>query len=268
MHTLRLKIRSLMLAALLQFGIGAAFAGTLTIVGTGDGLGVLTALAEAYGKKYPGAGVQVPPSIGSGGAIAAVGSDREVMGRVARSLTSNEISSGIRYQPIFTVPSAFYVHPGVPVRRLSAAQLQGIFSGKIVSWQEVGGPDQRIRVVRREDADSSVLVFRAAIPEFRDIRFTDRSKLALTTQEATASIKENPGAIGFGSYSAVLARELGVVTVDGNAPTDKNYPAKVTLALIFKPHNLSGEIGRFLDYLGTDAAHATMISFGARPVEQ
>ncbi len=268
MCTLRLYSRILFVALLLHAGQGLARAAELTVVGTGDGLDILRAVAAAYGARHPGTSVQMPPSIGSGGAIAAVGSNREKLGRIARALTANELASGIRYHPVFDIPAVFFVHPEIPVRDLPAAKLQAIFAGEITSWREVGGPETRIRVVRREEADSSVLVFRAAIPEFQNIKFTERSKLALTTQEAISSILENPGAIGFGSYSTAVARQLGVVSINGLAPTHPGYPANTALALIYKPDQLDDEMRRFLAFFNSDEARKLITDFGARPSGQ
>lgn len=268
MHNLRVYFRFITSALLLLFGMGAAVARDLVVVGTGDGLDILRAVSEAYRQKNPQINVKIPASIGSGGAIAAVGSNREILGRVARPLTASELASGIHYHPVFSVPSAFAVHPDVPVRALTADQLRAIFSGEITSWKQVGGPDMRIRVVRREDADSSVQTFRATLPEFQEIRFTERSKLALTTQEAIDSIKENPGAIGFASYSMHLARDLGVIRVNGMAPRDKDYPAKVVLALIYKPDRIDADIRRYIDFISGEAARQVILEFGARPTER
>ncbi|OYU49534.1 MAG: phosphate ABC transporter substrate-binding protein [Rhizobiales bacterium PAR1] len=266
MRTLRLSLASIWMALLLLASGMPALAKEIAVVGTGDGLDILRSVAEAYGRENPGTTFAVPPSIGSGGAIVAIGSNREVLGRVARPLTSSEAASGIQYRPVFNVPSAFFVHPGIQVRDLSAKQLLGIFAGVIVNWKEVGGPDLRIRVVRREEADSSLLVFRTAIPEFRELKFTERSKLAVTTQDAIESIRENPGGIGFASYSAVLARELGAVAINGVKPADKGYPANVVLALIFKQDRIDNDIRRFIDYFRSATARGIVESFGATPL--
>jgi phosphate transport system substrate-binding protein len=246
-------------------GTASSLGATLSIVGTGDGVVVLQALAEAYAKKHPGEAVEIPPSVGSGGGIAAVGSNRERMGRVARSLTANELASGIAYEPVFAIPSVFFVHPDVPVSNLTPEQLKGIFDGTITNWKVVGGPDMRIRVVRREDADSTVLVFRATLPAFRDIKFTERSKLALTTQDAIFSVRDNSGAIGFGPYSGIKERELKVISINGVAPTDARYPSAVTIALIYKPERRDADIKRFLEFFALPEASEIIRRSGAIP---
>jgi phosphate transport system substrate-binding protein len=267
MRRFRLRLASIWtVLPLLCTGI-TADARDIAVVGTGDGMDILRAVGEAYGREYPNVIIKVPPSIGSGGAIVAIGSNRELLGRVARPLTPSEEASGIQYRPVFGVPSAFFVHPGVPVRDLTAKQLQGIFSGTLTNWKEVGGPDLRIRVVRREDADSSLLVFRASIPEFRELRFTERAKLAVTTQEAIESIRDNPGGIGFASYSTALARELGVVAIEGKRPLERGYPANVMLALIFKPERVDDDIRRFMAYFRSATAYSIMDALGARPLD-
>lgn len=243
----------------------AATAGSFSIVGTGDGVLVLKALADSYSAGKPDQTVEVPPSIGSGGGIAAVGSDREILARVARDLKPNEVASGLAYDPLFAIPSVFFVHPGVPLQSLSSAQIRGIFMGEITNWREVGGPDLRIRVVRREDADSTVLVFRETLPVFEGLKFTERSKLALTTQEAINSVIENSGAIGFGPLSDIRDTRLKALSIDGIPPSDARYPSKVKIAFVYKPHRLTDDIQRFLSYLRTPDAARIVRSFGAHP---
>src|SRR5260370_1708016 len=61
-------------------------ASDLSVVGTGDGIDLLRALVAAYTAAHPDTNVIVPPSIGSGGGTAAVGSGKEMLARIARPL--------------------------------------------------------------------------------------------------------------------------------------------------------------------------------------
>ena len=112
-------------------------------------------------------------------------------------------------------------------------QLLAIYAGRITNWQELGGPDQRIRVVRREDADSTLTVLRASMPGWHDLEITEKSKTATTTQEAVETVREVAGAIGFGPFSKPLEQGLTVLRIDGRYPTDPDYPSSVVLALIY-----------------------------------
>ncbi|MBP0651644.1 substrate-binding domain-containing protein, partial [Mycobacterium tuberculosis] len=81
----------------------------------------------------------IPPSIGSGGGIAAVASDRAVLARVARPLSEAERAQGLTAVPIVRIPSAIFAHPSAGVTALTAAQLTGIFAGTTTAWTDVGG---------------------------------------------------------------------------------------------------------------------------------
>src|SRR5665213_1820422 len=168
--------------------LGVARAGAdpvdLQIVGTGDGIDLLRALGSDFAQQTKTVHVNIPPSIGSGGGIAAVGAGKAVLGRVARKLTDSEIASGIVYNPIARLPSAIFVHPGSGVTALTSDQLRNIYSGKVTNWSELGGADVRVRVVRREDSDSTLTVLRQMMPGWKGLEITDKSKTATTTQEA------------------------------------------------------------------------------------
>src|SRR5688572_4283973 len=150
--------RILVAIPLVMVSLSTPQAGDLAVVGTGDGIDLLRALGAAYTADHPDTNVIVPPSIGSGGGVAAVGSNKEVLARIARPLSDSEKEAGLIATPVFRLPSAFFVHRSAGVSSLTTAQLADIYRGKITNWRDVGGPDVRIKVVRREDQDSTLLV--------------------------------------------------------------------------------------------------------------
>src|ERR1051325_2666356 len=117
----------------------SAHAGDLSVVGTGDGIDRLRARGAAYTADHPDTNVIVPPSIGSGGGIAAVSSNKEVLARAARPLSESEKEAGLIATPVFRLPSAFFVHRSAGVTSLTTAQLADVYSGKISNWKDVGG---------------------------------------------------------------------------------------------------------------------------------
>jgi phosphate transport system substrate-binding protein len=259
------SLKSLAFASALLASVTAVSAGELVIVGTGDGMDILNALGSSFTADNPGSIVVVPPSVGSGGGIRAVGTDQAVLARVARQLTTSETEAGLVYSPIAQIPSVFYTHPGVGVSNLAAAEIAGIFAGKITNWREVGGADLRIRVVRREDADSTLQVLRESMPGWRELAITEKSKLATTTQEALESVRATPGAIGFGPFSQSLPAVVKVLKVDGKAPLDKNYPSGATLAFVHKEKTVTPEARAFMSFAGTQKARALISAAGAVP---
>lgn len=250
------------LPCLLTAFASPALSGEISIPGTGDGVEMLRAIGAAFVGESPSSIVTLPPSIGSGGAVVAVASDREVIGRVARPLSDSERAQGLALTPVVKVPSAFFTHPRVGVTALTNAQLAGIYSGSISNWNEVGGPDLRIKVVRREDGDSTLGVLRNSMPGWKDLVITSKSKTALTTQEAVESVRAVEGAIGFGPYSALLRDSLNVLKIDGLAPTEPTYPSAVTIGLIYKPQTVTGEASAFIRYSTGEKAKRIVTSLG------
>jgi phosphate transport system substrate-binding protein len=242
----------------------SVYAGDLSVVGTGDGIDLLRALGAAYTAAHPDTNVIVPPSIGSGGGIAAVGSGKEVLGRIARPLSDSEKEAGLVATPVFRLPSAFFVHRSAGIDRLTSAQLADIYRGRITNWRDVGGSDARVRVVRREDQDSTLLVLRQSMPGWKDLVITDKSKTAVTTQDCVSSVKEVEGAIGFGPFTKVLEAELTVLKIDGHFPTDPGYPSAVTLSFVYKETNITPDAKRFIGYV--KQARTVLTGMGGVPV--
>ncbi|WP_428688603.1 PstS family phosphate ABC transporter substrate-binding protein [Roseibium sp.] len=240
----------------------------LKVVGTGDGLEMLQEIGEGFSEAYPEINLSIPPSIGSGGGIAAVSSGAERMGRVARPLKESEVEFGLVYLPIARIPSAIFAHPSTGVSELTSDQLLKLYSGEITNWTEVGGADLRVRIVRREDADSTLQVLRATMPGWRDMEFSPRSKTALTTQDAISSAREVEGAIAFGPYSRPLEEGLSVLKIDGHHPTDDGYPSAVVLALIYKEGTMDDQMKAFIDFSQSEKARTMIRNYGGVPTQR
>src|SRR2546429_8560099 len=86
-----------------------AQAGDLSVVGTGDGIDLLRALGAAYTADHPDTSVLIPPSIGSGGGVAAVGSNKEVLARIARPLSDSEKEAGPAAPPGVPLASTLFL---------------------------------------------------------------------------------------------------------------------------------------------------------------
>jgi len=238
----------------------------IAIVGTGDGIDILRDLTSSFNATADDLTFTVPPSIGSGGGIAAVGSGTAVLGRIARGLTETELSRGIVPTPLARMPSAIFVHPSAGVKGLTSEQLREIYAGTITNWREVGGADQRVRVVRREEADSTLVVLRASMPGWRDLQISDRSKLATSTQEAIETVRTVEGTIGFGPFTRTLENSVVVLRIDGNYPTDPEYPSSATLALIHLERTVTPAAKDFLRFAQSPAARDIIHRLGAIPL--
>jgi phosphate transport system substrate-binding protein len=263
-------VRTMMAGVLMAAGsmVSGAFAGELRIVGTGDGMEQLRALGSAYTADNPETVVIVPPSIGSGGGIAAVGAEKELLARSARPLTDKEKDLGLTEVPIFRLPTAIYVNSSAGIEGLTFDQLTKIFAGEIDNWKDVGGADMRIKIVRREEEDSTLLVLRATMPGWSDLEITSRSKMAFTTQESFDIVRQVEGTIGFGPYSKYLGSDLTVLKLNGMHPTDPDYPSANTISYVYKDDVVTREALSVVDYAKGDKAKTFLSQIGAVPIAE
>jgi len=260
------RARTLALGLALALAAPAFAADELPVVGTGDGIPVLKAVADAFSAEHPSTTVTVPPSIHSSGGIRAVILGQAVLGRIARGLKPEEKEHGLIVTPVFRQPAVFYAHPSSGVTNLTVEQVTRIYTGEITNWREVGGADLRIRVVTREAVDSTLGVFRETLPGWKELRFLERSKLATTTQEAFDTVQTVEGAIGFGPYSLDLDKRVTVLSLDGHRPTAPDYPSAVTLSLIHREATMTEPAAAFVDYMFTPKAQELVRGNGAIPV--
>lgn len=257
----------LAVALALAISSGRALADDLQIVGTGDGIDLLRALSKDFMQQDKSTRVEIPASIGSGGGIAAVGAGKSALGRVARKLTATEVASGIIYVPFARLPSAFFVHPGTRVTALTSDQLAGIYAGQVTNWSQIGGADLAIKVVRREDSDSTLTVLREMMPGWKTLQITEKSKTATTTQDAIETVADVAGAIGFGPFSATLEPGVSVLKINGHHPLEAGYPSSVELALIYKDATVTPAARAFVKYAASAEARAVMTRLGSVPVQ-
>jgi phosphate transport system substrate-binding protein len=246
--------------------VPSAAADSLSVVGTGDGMSVLQELARAYNGRESGTIVFVPSSIHSAGGIREVIFGKAVLGRIARPLRDKELGYNIRVTPIFRQAAAFFVNPTAGVKSLSIQQVTDIYAGSVTNWREVGGEDLPIRVVRREDGDSTLGVLRETLPGWKSLKFKERSKLATTTQDSFNTVEMVEGAIGFGPYSRQLEKRFNVLRLDGLYPTAPEYPSTLTISLIHRDATVTKPALEFLDYIFTEEGQKVIHETGAHPI--
>jgi phosphate transport system substrate-binding protein len=246
-------------------GTSSVLAEEISIVGTGSGTAILQAIGEAFHQRHPQVTISVPESIGSGGGIKAVGRNEYVLGRVARQIKENEKPYGLTLAPIAKTPIVFFVNTSVSVRNLSVQQVLDIYSGTITNWKDVGGDDARIRVITREEGDSSRGVLEESFPGFKEMTVTSRSKMTFSDPETEATVEDNAGAIAYGSYTNARNINANILTIEGKSAADADYPYVGMLALIFKEKNYTGNVKLFMEFATSAAAHDAIKDAGGIP---
>jgi phosphate transport system substrate-binding protein len=262
-------------AVVLCGGIGDAGAEPLAVPGTGACETVLTKLAAAFNAHHPEHPVSVPPSSGSTGGIRSVIAGEAVLARVARPLRESEAAAGLKYKPFARDLVLFVVGRGVKVRNLTTAQIDDIFSGKILNWREVGGEEAPVRVLTREPDDSSLDVIRGHMAPFRTMVFSTFSKCLYHDHEMVEALAKYRNSIGWltGSSFQSIKDRAGALAVDGVSPTRQNvfsgtYNLVEEYALVYKPGHLNGAARGFMHFLFSGPGKARMEELGLIPSDE
>lgn len=230
-----------------------------------SGSAILKAIGGAFNQQNPEITIGVPKSIGSTGGIKAVGRDEYLLGRIAREIRDSETHYNLTYIPYARNPIVLFVHKSAGVSNLSIQQVLDIYSGKITNWKATGGNDAKIRVIKREEGDSSLGVLRRSLPGFKDITVTSRSKTTFSDPETGLTVEKIAGAIAYGTYANARNVNVTILQIEGQIATDPDYPYVGILGFVYKEQNYSGNIKLFVEFATSEAAHEAIREAGGIP---
>jgi phosphate transport system substrate-binding protein len=145
---------------------------------------------------------------GSGTATPGFVSGKALIGMASRALNADELKQ-LNQQGFGDMRSpgnehvvgldgiVVIVSPGNPVAKLSLQQLQGIFSGAISDWPQVGGKPGKINVYARDSKSGTFDTFRTLVLEPVKQQLTDGAKRLESSNELSDLVANDPRGIGF-----------------------------------------------------------------------
>lgn len=107
------------------------------------------------------------------------------------------------------------VHAANPIIKLSLLQLNNIYTGRIVNWRQVGGPDAAIEVLLGPPSGGVSNSWRRSVLAGADT-FTPRAQV-MAMEARLARVAAQPHAIAYVSNTALPARRVKALRVDGSA---------------------------------------------------
>ncbi len=250
----------LVLAGLAQAPARAADR-TITIKGSDTMVILGQRWAEEYMKANAGVVIQVTGG-GSGTGIAALINGQTDVAEASRPMKAEEKdavkkNSGkdVREIPVALDGLAIYVNASNKLEKLTLAQAKAIYTGKSVSWKELGVQDAPIVAYGRENNSGTYAYFKEHVLQKED--FAPEIQSLPGTAAVINAVEKDKNAIGYGGIAYAKGIKAVKVSVDEKGPaiepTMKNviagtYPISRSL-YFYVAGEPSGELKKFVAWV-------------------
>lgn len=195
---------------------------TLTISGSTTLLTMTEAAGQLYRKTHPGVRVMVQGG-GSSAGIEEVAKGASEIGMSSRDLAEEEKGLGLVDHVVAIDAICIIVNPANPVSGVTTEQARAIFQGKTTNWKAIGGPDEPIGLVNRDEASGTREAFWKKILDKQPF---DRHAVVLPgTGQVRSVVANSPGAVGYISVG-FLTDEVKALRLSRVTPTRENVEAK------------------------------------------
>jgi phosphate transport system substrate-binding protein len=213
---------------------------------------IIPVINEAYAQAYPQAELQF-----------VVGNSATLYTDLATGLLDAILvhyvpEGNTRYfNPVALDGLVFVTHLNNPVQGLTGAEVQAIFNGRITNWQTVGGLDQGIVLLSREQGSGLRTLLRQRL--MAEQRITPNALLQTGNEAMLKAVASTPAAIGYTSMSSASSADVKILTIDGRAATpatttDQTYPLTTPLYFVAASEaEPTGELRAFLAWLQSEA---------------
>lgn len=247
----------------------SALSGEITVVGSTTVQPLAEVLAEAYQAVNPGVTVTVSGG-GSSVGVTSAGNGVCDIGTASREVTQAEMDRfpNLTVHVIAKDGIAIITHPGVGVTNLSKSQVKDIFTGDITNWSEVGGPNERITVISREEGSGTRAAFEDLVLANAAL-ITGLAILQPSNGAVVTAVATTPNSIGYISFG-YLDESVAAVSVNGVAPTQANaiagrYPIVRPLCMLTRG-TPQGDVKGWLDFILGPDGQAIVSDEGYLPV--
>lgn len=235
--------------------------------------------AEVYMKSKPGSRVVVTGG-GSGVGISALMEGTTDLAQASRAIKFTERKkiqgAGKQVKSIVAAYDALavIVHPSNKVGRLTREQLEGIFTGKIRNWKQVGGENLPITPYSRETSSGTYEFFKESV--LKNKNYMNGIMSMPATGSIIQSVKQTRGAIAYVGL-AYLGKGVKAVSVSYNggksytAPSvrtakNKTYPI-VRPLYYYYTSNKEAQLKPFLSFILSRTGQAIVSQTGYIPVK-
>lgn len=161
------------------------------------------------------------------------------------------------------------VTPGTGVTNVTLEELQGIFTGEITNWKELGGKDLPITVLNRSSGSGTRATFEKWVLE------EGMKSIVSQEQESSGTVRQivanTPGTISYVAFSYVND-DVEALSVNGVDPTNENVNSNDWIIWSYEHMYTNGEptglTKDFMDYMLSDEIQDNLIgALGYIPIK-
>lgn len=192
---------------------------------------------------------------------------------------AKELGTEFEYTPIGSEAFVFFVHKDNPIDSLTVEQIQGIYSGEITNWKEVGGANEKIVAFQRNEGSGSQSML---------VRFMDGKPIMKAPSEQVNDLmsgiiervsdyKSTTASIGFSFRyyveGIIQNPNIKMISIDGVAPTVENikngsYPVVGPLYAVTYKGNDNENVGRLLEWVLSEEGQEIIEKTGYAGIEK
>jgi len=263
-------------AALASAAFAGALSGSGTFGGSTTGQPIANAAIEQFVRANPKVRITYE-GLGSSTGLKQLAEGTISLAGSSRDLKKAELDSGLVPVVVARDALAVVVNKDVSIANLSADQLAAIYAGTITNWKEVGGKDEAIVVVNRDETSGTFGSFKELVLDKRKLSFARNAIVAKENGEVAAKVASTPGAIGYvglGFVEEVTKAGGKALTIDGVAASvktalDGSYPLSRSLYVATKGKAKAGSVEKaFIDFLLSPRGKAIVKEAGFVPLRK
>lgn len=233
----------------------------ITIKGSDTVLPLSQKEAEDYMKANKGKSITVVGG-GSGVGISSLMDGTTDIAMSSRKLKMDEKlklqEAGKAYKEVIIAYDALsvIVNPDNKVSQLTREQIEGIFTGKIKNWKEIGGDEGQIIVYSRETSSGTYEFFKEKV--LNNKNYASNALMMPATGAIVQSVSQTKGAIGYIglAYMETSVKDIKVSYDKGKTyvlasyenAKNKSYPIVRPLYYYYTT-KMESQVRPFLDYV-------------------
>lgn len=235
--------------------------------------------AESFLSENPSANVTITGG-GSGVGISALLEGTTDIAQLSRKIKFDErnkmkeAGKTVKEITIAYDALAVIVNPANKIKNLTREQLEGIFTGKITNWKEVGGDDMKIIPYSRETSSGTYEFFKESV--LKNKNYVSGIMSMPATGAIVQSVSQTKGAIGYIGLAYItkdvqtikVSYDEGKTYIQPSVENAKNKTYPIVRPLYYYyDQKAEATVKQFIDYVLSPTGQKIVAEIGYIPVK-